>query len=51
MLVKERDVLAAAVALLEQAYGPNDPRLAYPLWTTGMSYSGWSQSHCRFLGG
>ncbi len=37
-LVQERDVLADAVALLEKAYGPNDPRLAYPLWTTGMSY-------------
>ena len=37
-LVKERELLAGAVALLEKAYGPNDPRLAYPLWTTGMSY-------------
>jgi len=37
-LVKERELLADAVALLEKSYGPNDPRLAYPLWTTGMSY-------------
>lgn len=37
-LPSEREVLAEALVLLEKAYGPDDPRLAYPLWTTGVSY-------------